>query len=188
MLIEKIAIDHILPCLADREKIRFIAYLDQDISGEFPYLNTVLQGAIYNHEGRTLTIKKEGRLISLHPRKIAAGKVHNEKDAREVVEWLQGLINHCHANRETIEPNFERRQKLTALDVYKLLPGTNCQKCGDATCLVFAVKLAQEQTGVMNCHPLFSGDYGEKRSELFRLLKASGYAIPGAFAEEEGKN
>lgn len=183
LFVQRIDIAHILPCLADPRKIRFIAYFDRDVSEILPYLNAVMEGVVYVHAGKTLTIKKGGRLITLHPHKIAAGKVLDEKDAREIVEWLKGLINHCHANRGTIEPNFERRQKLGALDVYKLLPGTNCRKCGAATCLAFAVKLADEQTDVMRCQDLFKGEYTERRRELFRLLKDSGYSVPGVFVD-----
>ena len=183
MYIQKITIEHILPCLADPEKIRFKATIDRDASEMYPYLNTVIEKAIYNHEGHTLTIKKEGRLISLHPRQIAAGKVIDEKDAREIIEWLKGLINHCYENRGKITPDFERRLKLTALDIYKLLPGTNCKKCGALTCLAFAVKLGDEQAEVMKCEPLFSGEQQEKRRLLLKLLKDSGYSIPTVFSE-----
>lgn len=183
MFVEQITIEHILPCLADPAKIRFKAALDRDASEIYPYLNTIIEGAIYNHEGRTLTIKKEGRLISLHPRQIAAGKVLDEKDAREIIEWLQGLINHCWENREKITPNFERRRKLVALDIYKLLPGTNCRACGELTCLAFAVKLGEEQTEAMKCAPLFAGEHQEKRRLLLRLLKDAGYSVPAPFSE-----
>ena len=33
---------------------------------------------------------------------------------------------------------------LTGLDIYKLLPKTNCKKCGRPTCLAFAMQLAQK--------------------------------------------
>jgi len=49
MFINKIKITHILPCIADPEKIRFIAYFDKNISEILPYLNGVLDGEIYNH-------------------------------------------------------------------------------------------------------------------------------------------
>lgn len=183
MYVERITIDHILPCLADSAKIRFKATLDRDASEIYPYLNTILEGAIYNHEGKTLTIKKGGRLISLHPRQIAAGKVIDEKDAREIVEWLKGLINHCWENRGKIAPSFERRRKLVALDIYKLLPGTNCRTCGEPTCLAFAVKVGEEQSDVMRCAPLFTGEQQEKRRLLLGLLKNAGYGIPAPFLE-----
>ncbi|MCX6349453.1 MAG: Fe-S cluster protein [Candidatus Aureabacteria bacterium] len=176
-----ITIEQILPCLADPDKIRFVASIDRDVSEILPYLNAVLKGAIYNHGARSLTIKKEGRLITIHPRSIAGGKAIDEKDAREVIEWLKGLLNDCLDKQETIVPSFERRERLVALDIYKLLPGTNCKKCGELTCLAFAVKMADERAGVMDCSELFSGDWGKKREILVRLLKDSGYRVPSAF-------
>lgn len=184
MFIDDIKITHIMPCLADPEKIRFIAYFEKNISEIFPYLNAILKGAIYNPNGNTLTIKKEGRLITLHPNKIAAGKILNEKDAHEIIEWLKENINYCHANKDTIEPCFERRQKLTALDIYKLLPGTSCKRCGELTCLAFAVKLSEEQINIMKCTEIFSGKYAEKKKELLCLLKDSGYDVPSVFVSD----
>jgi ArsR family metal-binding transcriptional regulator len=182
LFIDKIKITHILPCLADAEKIRFIAYFDRNISDILPYLNTVLDSAIYNHNGHTLTIKKEGRFITIHPDRIAAGKIINEKDAWEILEWIKEKINYCHENKEAIKPNFERRQKLTALDIYKLLPGTNCKNCGELTCLAFAVKLTEEKLSIMKCGEIFSAKFSEKKKELLPLLKASGINVPNAFA------
>jgi len=40
---------------------------------------------------------------------------------------------------------------LTGLDIYKLLPKTNCGECGVPTCLAFAMKLAQKQTSLDKC-------------------------------------
>ena len=40
---------------------------------------------------------------------------------------------------------------LKALDIFKLLPKTNCQKCGSPTCLAFAMKLAQKQATLDKC-------------------------------------
>ena len=185
MFLDEIKIAEIMPCLADQEKIRFIAYLDKDISEVFPYLNAVLKNAIYNHEGKTITLKKEGRLISLHPGKIAAGKVIDEQDARDVLEWLKREINSCYENKDTLKPSFERRQKLTALDIFKLLPGTNCRRCGDLTCLAFAVRLSAEDANIMSCQEIFAVPFAEKKKMLLSLLAASGYIVPSAFVPAE---
>ncbi|MEI6148125.1 MAG: (Fe-S)-binding protein, partial [bacterium] len=40
---------------------------------------------------------------------------------------------------------------LKALDIFKLLPKTNCKKCGSPTCLAFAMKLAQKQASLDQC-------------------------------------
>jgi len=40
---------------------------------------------------------------------------------------------------------------LTGLDIYKLLPRTNCGDCGVPTCLAFAMKLARKQAALDDC-------------------------------------
>jgi acetyl-CoA decarbonylase/synthase complex subunit gamma len=40
---------------------------------------------------------------------------------------------------------------LTGLDIYKLLPRTNCKDCGYATCLAFAMALAQKKVSLGKC-------------------------------------
>src|SRR5512143_616908 len=40
---------------------------------------------------------------------------------------------------------------LTGLQIYKFLPKTNCKKCGQPTCLAFAMKLAQKQAELTAC-------------------------------------
>ncbi len=40
---------------------------------------------------------------------------------------------------------------LTGVEIFKLLPKTNCKKCGQPTCLAFAMKLAQRQASLDQC-------------------------------------
>ncbi|MGQ9681346.1 MAG: acetyl-CoA decarbonylase/synthase complex subunit gamma [Anaerolineae bacterium] len=40
---------------------------------------------------------------------------------------------------------------LSGLEIYKLLPRTNCKKCGQPTCLAFAMKLAAKQADLSAC-------------------------------------
>jgi acetyl-CoA decarbonylase/synthase complex subunit gamma len=40
---------------------------------------------------------------------------------------------------------------LTGLEIFKLLPKTNCKKCGRATCLAFAMQLAQKKAELSDC-------------------------------------
>jgi acetyl-CoA decarbonylase/synthase complex subunit gamma len=40
---------------------------------------------------------------------------------------------------------------LTGLDIFKLLPKTNCKKCGRPTCLAFAMQLAQKKASLTDC-------------------------------------
>lgn len=40
---------------------------------------------------------------------------------------------------------------LSGLDIYKLLPKTNCRECGFATCLAFAMQLAKKSVSIEKC-------------------------------------
>ncbi len=40
---------------------------------------------------------------------------------------------------------------LSGLDIYKLLPKTNCKKCGSPTCLAFAMRLATKKASIDEC-------------------------------------
>ncbi len=40
---------------------------------------------------------------------------------------------------------------LTGIQIFKLLPKTNCKKCGFPTCLAFAMKLAQGGVELSAC-------------------------------------
>ncbi|HIJ60131.1 MAG TPA: acetyl-CoA decarbonylase/synthase complex subunit gamma, partial [Nitrospirae bacterium] len=40
---------------------------------------------------------------------------------------------------------------LSGVEIFKLLPKTNCKKCGHPTCLAFAMKLAQRQASIDAC-------------------------------------
>jgi acetyl-CoA decarbonylase/synthase, CODH/ACS complex subunit gamma len=52
---------------------------------------------------------------------------------------------------------------LSGLDIYKLLPRTNCKECGFPTCLAFAMKLAAKQAELSAC-PYVSEDSKAKLS------------------------
>jgi DNA phosphorothioation-dependent restriction protein DptG len=177
MLLHSYKITRKLPCLADPEKIRVIAEVSGEIYEAFPYLNATLKGCIYNHPALTLTIKKDGKLFTLHAHHITLAKIEDEKEAEEILKWLKDLINETYEKRDQIEPKYSKGEELKALDIYKLLPGTSCKRCGELTCLAFAVRLVEQEIEVVKCTPLFSEEYQEKRKVLVELLHAAGFNV-----------
>ena len=185
--VDSIKITHVLPCLADASKIRFHAEPSADLKEVLPYLNAVLPGAIYNHAIPALTFRKEQRILCLHRCLVTGAKVDDVEDARSVLDWLTNLINDTWARRAEITPSYERRERLTPLVIYKLLPGMNCGRCGFATCLAFAVELAAERKNVLQCAPLFDAPFVEKRHLLLTLLSDAGYEVPTIFRHIEAE-
>ncbi len=181
MLLDSYKITRVLPCLADPEKIRVIAEISGEIHEAFPYLNATLKGCIYNHPALTLTIKKDGKLFTLHAHHITLAKIEDESEAEEILIWLKNLINETYEKRDRIKPDFSKGADLKALDIFKLLPGTNCRKCSEPSCLAFAVKLVGRDIEITKCDPLFSEKYHEKRNVLLDLLHAAGFEVPSEF-------
>jgi ArsR family metal-binding transcriptional regulator len=173
--------------MADPEKIRVIAEISGEIHQVLPYLNATLKGCIYNHPANTLTIRKDQKLITLHAFHITLAKIEDEKEAEEILRWLWDLINDTYEKREQIEPNYSMAAELKALDIFKLLPGTNCRRCGEPTCLAFAVKLVGRDIEIGKCDPLFSEKYQEKQKVLVELLHAAGYEVSNTSQPAGGK-
>jgi ArsR family metal-binding transcriptional regulator len=180
-LLGRIEITTILPCLADSAKIRFHAQASADLTAVLPYLNAVIHSAVYNHSVPALTYTQQHRIICLHARQITGAKVDDVEDARAILESLRRLVNETWANRDAITPSYDRREKLTPLAVYRLLPRTNCRRCGLPTCLAFAAELAAERRSVLQCPPLFEADSVETRRLLCGMLADAGYEVPSPF-------
>ncbi|MDK6028772.1 acetyl-CoA decarbonylase/synthase complex subunit gamma [Ignisphaera sp. 4213-co] len=59
----------------------------------------------------------------------------------------------------------------TPIEVYQLLPKTNCGKCGEPNCMAFAVKLVNFDATVEQCPPLVEDkSYAESLQKLRALL------------------
>jgi ArsR family metal-binding transcriptional regulator len=57
------------------------------------------------------------------------------------------------------------------LDIWALLPQTNCKQCGEATCMAFAAALLKRDKNVSEC-PLLASDpvFIERQSTLESML------------------
>ncbi len=174
MLLESFSITHILDCIADPTKIRVIASLSNHIDEVFPHLNAVLQNIAYSPEAKTITMKKEHRLLTIYPHMVTIAKADDEDDAVATLRWLQKLVNHTWDRRESITPSYEVHQLLRPLDVYSLLPRKNCKLCGEATCLAFAVGLLQGNRFLGECPLLQESRSSASRERLAELLGATG--------------
>ena len=63
--------------------------------------------------------------------------------------------------------------KIGPLDIYNLLPRTNCKECGESNCMAFAAKLLDRTTITLDmCKPLFVEEkYVEKLNKLQEMLR-----------------
>ncbi|MEM2903448.1 MAG: (Fe-S)-binding protein, partial [Candidatus Bathyarchaeia archaeon] len=62
-------------------------------------------------------------------------------------------------------------KELSPIDVYKLLPKTNCKECGEENCMAFATKLVNRDIPLEKCKPLLTKEYEKAYQQLKDLLK-----------------
>lgn len=146
--------------------VHCFAHLDQDVGAALPYLNSALGGFEYIPDPPSVTFKAQGKLITVHGRKIAVNALKDEAEAHKIVEWLKREINDAWDNRDSITPSYESAPRPQLIEILKLLPKTNCRQCGEPTCMVFAARLAEGAKGIEACEPLDA----EQLSQLERYM------------------
>lgn len=62
-------------------------------------------------------------------------------------------------------------KELSPIDVYKLLPKTNCKECGEENCIAFATKVVNRVIPIEKCTPLLKNEYEKAYKQLKDLLK-----------------
>lgn len=62
-------------------------------------------------------------------------------------------------------------KELSPIDVYKLLPKTNCKECGEENCMAFATKLVNREVSLEQCPPLLKKENERAYKQLKEMLK-----------------
>jgi ArsR family metal-binding transcriptional regulator len=130
-------------CNPGFESVHCIARLNEDISEALPYLNAMLGGTEYFRDPPELMLLHYGKIIKVGGREIAVNALEDEAEADRILLWLKDQINEAWGNRESITPQYEGKRKPKLIEILKLLPRTNCKKCGRPTCMVFAAQMVE---------------------------------------------
>ncbi|MEM2986580.1 MAG: acetyl-CoA decarbonylase/synthase complex subunit gamma [Nitrososphaerota archaeon] len=63
-------------------------------------------------------------------------------------------------------------KSISPIEIYKLLPRTNCQKCGEENCMAFAAKLVNMETKLDKCTPLLEEPkYKANYEKIWSIIK-----------------
>lgn len=63
-------------------------------------------------------------------------------------------------------------KSISPIEIYKLLPKTNCQKCGEENCMAFAAKLVNMETKLEKCSPLLEEPkYKANYEKIWNIIK-----------------
>jgi len=125
--------------------------LETDVSRLFPYINAVIDDAVYYEDPDYIQFTLEGYHCGLYPRIVVARLFEGRERALVFAERLIDFLNDLHARMDSLKPNHTRFKPVPALEILKMLPGTNCQECGFLTCTAFAVALSRGKTVPEQC-------------------------------------
>jgi acetyl-CoA decarbonylase/synthase complex subunit gamma len=64
-------------------------------------------------------------------------------------------------------------KQLSPIDIYSLLPKTNCKICGEENCMAFATKLVNREVALKLCTPLLDKKFEKNLNKLSEMLKPS---------------
>jgi ArsR family metal-binding transcriptional regulator len=138
-------------CMPNALSLHCHALLNEDVSEALPYLNAVLGGDQYCNDPPEVMFHHYGKIIKVGAREIAVNALKDEQEADKILEWLKNEINQAWENRAYITPCFKGKTKPKLIEILKLLPKTNCRKCGQSTCMVFASQVVEGGRGAEHC-------------------------------------
>jgi ArsR family metal-binding transcriptional regulator len=169
--IETITLIRTLPCLAQPGKIIAIGKPNRSLADVIPYLATLPGVLAYNPESLTLTFRRQPGFLTLYPDKIYLTQVKDVEAGLEVLSTLKEAVNATWDHRAELVAANRARRAPRHLDIYALLPQTNCNQCGEASCLAFAVLLIQQQHTLNECLPLEQDPaFADRKATLEAML------------------
>ncbi len=159
-------------CHSEGPCYRAVVETEHDLGGLMPYINADISVITYepDEEEPVLIFKTDGYRVALRRHEIAIGAVSDRNEAEEAVSRVIEYLNSVIDRADEITPDHRPRRRPPALELFKLLPGTNCGECGEPACLAFAVKLSLGRLEPAAC-PHLSRDR-ERLSRLNQLLGA----------------
>lgn len=130
--------------------------LDQDVRPLFPYINAALDEAVYYENPEHVRFLFDGYRSFLYPDIIAAHFFESKTAAKDFIAGLIDFLNDIHRQKENIRPNYDQIKQVPITDILKILPKTNCQKCGYLTCMAFAAAIIKGKAAADKCPGLVS--------------------------------
>jgi ArsR family metal-binding transcriptional regulator len=147
------------------------ALFAEDISPVFPYLNAQWRDAVFSPVANQITLRFEGRAVALKAREITISNLPDRDAAAIEMEKVVAAINRTWMDRENLTPLDTARKRLVAMEVYRLLPQTNCRACGETTCFAFATKITIGEAKMDACAPLLQEEgHAAKHDALAAML------------------
>ena len=171
MYLQSIALTRTLPCLAEPGKIIVIGKPDRQLDEVIPYLATLPGVIAYNPETLTLTFRRPPGFMTLYSDKVYITQIKDDTEGLELLAALKDAVNAVWEKRYELVAQTAGKRAPRHLDIWELLPRTNCKECGEASCLAFAVAVLQHNRLLSECAPLQSdSSFADRKATLEAML------------------
>jgi len=172
----KISIAEKVPCLLELRKLQITAQANKPLKEIIPILYLAIPHSQYAKAFGSVTFLLEGKLVTVYSSgKINLGCVLREEIALRLLEKLEAVLEKAYEYYErqgSPDPKLlEVKQKLSPIEVYKLLPKTNCKECGEQGCFPFAVKLANGEKTLQGCTQIQQPKYSAEKEMLEKMIQ-----------------
>ena len=141
-----------------------------DISEIFPYINADNKQARYFENPHYIQFMLNGNRCAIYKDKVIIAPFKDRESAVEFIDELTKYLNDLYRKKDSIVPDHQKYFQIPVLDIYKLLPRTNCGKCGSGTCMAFAASLSKRETPASECPELCEIIENNDRSDNPELL------------------
>jgi ArsR family metal-binding transcriptional regulator len=160
-----------LPCLAEPGKVIVIGKPDRSLAEVIPYLATLPGVIAFNPETLTLTFRRPRGFLTLYPDKVYITQVADIQEGIDLLQAVVEAVNATWEKRAELVKSTTARRAPRWLDLWALLPQTNCKQCGELTCTAFAASLLQQKRSLDECLPLASDpSFTDRKATLANMI------------------
>lgn len=169
--LDSITLVRTIPCLAEPGKIIVVGKPNRTLEEALPYLATLPGVIAWNPRAMALTFRRQPGFLTIQRDQIFITQVKDVEEGLSLLNSLIDAINSVWEKREDLVAVTHFKRAPSHLDIWELLPRTNCGQCGEATCLAFAVALIQQNRALDECLILASDpEFADRRVALDAIL------------------
>ncbi|MBI5679329.1 MAG: hypothetical protein HZC47_00295 [Methanobacterium sp.] len=167
VLVKKVVIKNIKPCIISEGQISVLMELDSELHHVLPLLMAKFPPGKVNYleKKNVITLSIYERLITIYPSgKVSMNKTNTKEESIEIIKEITAIINETHVeHKEGKSVDYrlikEKLSKIGPLSIYSCLPQTDCEECGEKTCMAFAMKLLSGECKLNECMLLHEMGY-----------------------------
>jgi ArsR family metal-binding transcriptional regulator len=109
--------------------------------------------------------------MTLYSDRVYITQVVDTSEGLELLDALTDAVNAVWEKRAELTAVTAKKRTPRHLDIWELLPRSNCGMCGESTYLAFAVAIIQHKRSLVECPPLQSdSSFVDRKATLEAML------------------